>query len=59
MKPHCYDLNLKAAHMLRHDHHECTCSKSLMFSYTIVVFEVLLLEVVEFEGSENCVRLTH
>jgi hypothetical protein len=35
--------------MLQHDHHECACAISLTFTYTGVVFEVLLLMVAGVE----------
>jgi len=39
--------------MLQHDHHECACAKSVTFTYTILVFEVLKFMVAECMAEEH------
>jgi len=42
-------------YMLQHDNHECACATSLTFTFTAVVFEVLLL--VDAVAEENSFTL--
>jgi len=43
MQPHCNKVNLKAAQMFQHDHHECTCATSLSFAHVFCSCGALLM----------------